>query len=100
MLNATDIAALLANATENTIVHIDYIAGRPATDRAIKEYAEASDWNKPSTSYTGHFAGMKTNKFGELVVTLFVHNRGEAGKYRAFNPKVGKVLSLRIDPAS
>ncbi len=97
MLNATDIAALLANATEDTIVHIDYIAGRPAKERAKVEFEQAADWNKPATSYTGHFAGMKLNKWGELVVTLFVHNRGETGQFRAFNPKLGKVLSLRTE---
>jgi len=30
MMNAADIAALLADATPDTIVHIDYLAGRPA----------------------------------------------------------------------
>lgn len=96
MLNANDIAALLANATEETIVHVEYLAGRPVTERAKREFEEASDWNKPATSYVGNFAGMKTNKWGELVVTIFCHNRGEIGAYRAFNPKVGKVLSLRV----
>jgi len=97
MLNANDIAALLANATEETIVHVEYVAGRPVKERAKREFEEASDWNKPATSYVGNFAGMKTNKWGELVLTLFVHNRGETGQFRAFNPKVGKLLSLKVD---
>jgi hypothetical protein len=96
MLNAKDIETLLATATEDTIVHIDYIAGRPAKERAKVEFDQASDWNKPATSYTGNFAGMKTNKWGELVLTLFVHNRGETGQFRAFNPRLGKVLSLTV----
>lgn len=100
MLNANDLLAALSTATEQTIVHIEYRAGRPANDRGIKEYAEASDWNKPSTSYVGHFAGMKKNKFGELVLTLFVHNRGTTGQFRAFNPNLGTVLSLKVDQAS
>ncbi len=97
MMNANDIASALANANEQTIVHIEYRAGRPANARGIKEYAEASDWNKPSTSYVGHFAGMKKNKFGELVLTIFVANRGQTGAYRAFNPNLGTVLSLRVE---
>jgi hypothetical protein len=97
MLNAKDIEALLANATTETIVHVEYRAGRPANERGIKEYIEAKDWNKPSTHYVGHFAGMKTNKWGELVVTIFCHNRGQAGSYRAFNPNLGTVLSLRVE---
>ena len=97
MLNAKDIETLLANATENTIVHIEYLAGRPVTERAKREFEEASDWNKPATHYVGNFAGTKTNKWGELVLTLFVHNRGETGQFRAFNPKVGKVLSIKVE---
>ncbi len=100
MLNANDILATLSTATEQTIVHIEYQAGRPANDRGIKEYAEARDWNKPSTSYVGHFVGMKKNKFGELVLTLFVHNRGQAGQFRAFNPNLGTVLSLKVEALS
>lgn len=100
MLNANDLSAALANATEDTIVHIEYLAGKPVTERAKREFEAASDWNKPATSYVGNFAGMKTNKFGELVLTLFVHNRGETGQFRAFNPKVGKVLSLWVEQPS
>ena len=96
MLNAKDIEALLANANENTIVHIDYLAGRPVNDRGRKEYAEAKDWNKAPTEYTGNFAGLKRNKFGELVLTLFVHNRGTPGCYRAFNPNLGEVRAIRV----
>lgn|SRR5574338_265663 len=96
MLNAKDIEALLANANADTIVHIDYLAGRPANDRGRKEYAEAKDWNKAPTEYTGNFAGLKRNKFGELVLTLFVHNRGTTGCYRAFNPNLGEVRAIRV----
>lgn len=96
MLNANDLLAALSTATEQTIVHIEYRAGRPANARGVKEYAEASDWNKPSTSYTGHFAGMKTNKWGELIVTIYCHNRGKTGSYRSFNPNLGSVLSVQV----
>lgn len=96
MLNAKDIAAALANANENTIVHIEYLAGRPVTERAKREFEEASDWNKPATHYVGNFAGTKTNKYGELVLTLFCHNRGKTGAYRAFNPNLGEVRSVRV----
>jgi hypothetical protein len=96
MMNATDIVALLANATPDTIVHIDYLAGRPANERAKQEFNQASDWKKSGTSYVGHFVGMKTNKWGELILTLFVHNRGEIGSYRSFNPNLGKVRAIRV----
>lgn len=96
MLNAKDIEALLANANADTIVHIDYLAGKPVNAKGRKEYAEAKDWNKAPTEYTGNFASLKRNKFGELVLTLFCHNRGKTGAYRAFNPNLGEVRSVRV----
>ena len=96
MLNAKDIEALLTNANADTIVHIDYLAGKPANAKGQKEYNEAKDWNKAPTEYTGNFVGLKRNKFGELVLTLFVHNRGTTGAYRSFNPNLGEVRAIRV----
>jgi hypothetical protein len=102
MLNANDLQALLANATEETIVQIDYVAGSPKalTAQAVKEFNEAADWNGdrgiPATHYVGTFAGFRTTKKGETILTLFVQNRGTAGQFRTFNPKLGTVLSARI----
>jgi hypothetical protein len=95
-MDRIDLTALLANATEDTILHVEYIAGRPASDQAIEEYHQASDWNKKSTSYIGHFKGLRRTKKGEMLLTLFVHNRGEAGAYRAFNPSLGTLLSVKV----
>ncbi len=106
MLNANDLQALLSNATEDTIVHIAYLAGSPKalTAQAIQEFNEASDWNGdrgvPATHYVGNFAGFRTTKKGEVILTLFVHNRGSVGQFRTFNPKLGTVLSVVVDPAS
>jgi len=106
MLNANDLQALLANATEDTIVHIAYLAGspKPVTHQAIQEFNDAQDWNGdrgvPATTYIGNFGGFKTTKRGEVVLTLFVHNRGQVGQFRTFNPKLGTVLSVVVDPAS
>ncbi len=102
MLNANDLQALLANATEDTIVHIDYLAGSPKalTAQAVCEFNQASDYNGdrgiPSTHYTGQFGGFKTTKRGEVVLSLFCHNRGETGCWRTFNPALGSVLSVKV----
>lgn len=106
MLNANDLQALLADATEDTIVHIDYIAGSPKalTAKAVEEFNQAADWNGdrgiPSTHYVGNFAGFRTTKRGEVILTLFVHNRGEVGQFRTFNPNLGTVRSAWVNPAS
>lgn len=96
MFNADALEALLRNATEETIVHLEYDAGRPPTSRAKDEFKQAKDWHKSPHEYVGHFAGFKRTKHGELILTLFVHNRGEAGAYRAFNPNLGTIKAIRV----
>jgi hypothetical protein len=39
---------------------------------------------------------LSRNRRQELVLTLFVHNRGETGALRKFNPKVGTLLEAKI----
>lgn len=89
----------LASATPETIVHLDYVAMRPAGDTAKKEFAEARDWDKRPTEYTGHFSSLKVSKKGDLILTLFVHNRGETGAYRAFNLNRGTLRALTVTNA-
>lgn len=100
MLTEQDVLKLLADATSSTIIHVDYAAARPATAKGVEEYQAAADWAKPCQSYVGHFAGLKRNKWGELVLTIWCHNRGEAGAYRAFNPRLGTIRSLKVEPAT
>lgn len=91
-----DLEAMFKNATKETIVHVRYSAGRQATHRAVEEALMAADWEKPSDEYVGHFESLRRTKKGDLVLTLFVHNRGEAGRYRAFNPTLGTLKEVVI----
>ncbi len=97
MFTAEDVLALLADATPNTIVHLDYVAGgNKITKRAKREFAEAKDWGKAPTQYVGNFVALKRNKYKELVLELFVHNRGTAGSMRSFNPNVGEIRAIHV----
>ncbi len=90
--------ALFANATKETIVHLTYVAGREPSPVALDEAFQAQDWAKwkSQNEYVGHFESIRKSKKGEPILTLFVHNRGEAGKFRAFNPHLGTIKDLRI----
>lgn len=103
-MNAAQLQAALANANEDTIVHLSYVAGRPASEQGKAEFAMARDWNgdrgRPATYYIGHFRGFKTTKKGDVVLTLFCANRADVGNFRTFNPNLGTVLSVAVDPAS
>lgn len=91
-----NVETILAGATNETIVHLDYVAMRPASETAKKEFADARDWDKRPTQYVGHFSSLRrTKRFGELVLTLWVHNRGESGGFRAFNLDSGKLRDIK-----
>ena len=68
----------------------------PISEIAKEEYRDALDWKKSPTSYVGHFVSLKNNKRGEPVLTIFCHNRGETGKFRAFNPVLGTLRSVTL----
>lgn len=91
-----NLSNVLANATSDTIVHLTYAAGRPANAQGKREFAEARDWNKHPREFVGNFVSLKRNKRGEQVLTLFVHNRGEVGAYRTFNPSLGEIKSIVV----
>lgn len=86
----------LANATHETIVHLNYVAMRPAGEIAKEEFAAARDWDKRPTTYVGHFRSLKVSGKGDLILTLFVHNRDETGAYRAFNLNKGTLRDLKV----
>ena len=91
-----NLEALFANATKETVVFVRYITGRKATVQAVKEAQEAADWGKTPEEFLGHFESLRRTKKGDLVLTLFVHNRGETGKFRAFNPNLGDLKEVQI----
>lgn len=92
-----NLSETFANATTDSIVHLTYAAGRSVNAQGKREFNQARDWNKAPREFVGNFVSLKRNKKGEQVLTLFVHNRGEAGAYRTFNEKVGTILSLSVD---
>jgi len=91
--------ALFSNASPEDIVHITYYAGRPAGERALKEFEAAADWNKSAVEYIGNFVSYRLTKSGDPLLTLWVHNRGEAGAYRSFNPRLGTITSMFVRKA-
>jgi len=95
-MDAIDLTSLFSSATKDTIVYLRYRAGHPAGSEAIKEFEAAKDWGKGPDEYIGHFVELTRNRRKELVLTLFVHNRGETGALRKFNPSVGRLLEAKI----
>lgn len=91
-----NLSETFANATSDSIVHLTYAAGRPVNAQGKREFAEARDWNKAPREFVGNFVSLKRNKRGEQVLTLFVHNRGEVGAYRTFNPSIGEIKSIVV----
>jgi len=88
--------ALFSNASVEDIVHLTYYAGEPPTAVAEAQYQAATDWKKGPHDYVGHFVSYRITKNGDPLLTLWVHNRGETGAYRSFNPRLGKLINMFV----
>lgn len=95
-MDSIDLTSLFANATKDTIVYLRYRAGNPASPQAVEEVEAAADWGKAPDEYIGNFVELFRNRRREICLVLFVHNRGETGMKRCFNPNVGKLLEAKI----
>lgn len=104
-MTATEMVAKLEGVEKGRQVFISYLAGRPPTDRAIREATkadEAYDVPIPKRWLQGRFESLRITKKGEPVMTLFSTTRyndqdpGAEGHYRSINPALGILLSLEV----
>lgn len=98
MINAKEMAKRLANVPLDSIVFVGYVAGRPVGPQGIKEAAIAIEEGFNLTQYTGQFRGIREARNGDLILTVWVQERGvgSPGAYRAFNPSLGTLRTLEV----
>lgn len=106
MLNATQVMKVLENLPLNSVVFVSYIAGRKPHAKAYQEGERAvEDEGISPRHFTGTFQGVRlAGKHKEPVFTLWVEERDSVhrdgkktpGAFRAFNPSLGKVLTLEV----
>lgn len=90
----------LMGVPEGSTLFISYIAGRPATPRAITEATRhTTNPTRPRRYYLGQLSSVWQTLKGDWVVTLKVFNRDTGpseGGYRSFNPNVGRLLLIDV----
>ena len=88
----------------DSVVSVSYVPGRRPSARAIEEAARAIESGISPRQFTGTFKGVSKTKRNEVVFTLWVEERDSIaadgtktpGAYRAFNPSLGRLLSLEV----
>ena len=87
-----------------SIVFVSYIPGRRPSAQAIREGERSIAEGVSPRHFTGAFKGVSKTKRNEVVFTLWVEERDSIGRdgtktqgaYRAFNPTLGRLLTLEV----
>lgn len=105
-MDATTAYELLKDLPLDSVLFVSYIPGRRPHAKAYREGERAVMQEGISPRhFTGTFKGVsKTKRLNEVVFTLWceerdsVHRDGTItnGAYRAFNPSLGRLLTLEV----
>src|ERR1700693_3736929 len=102
MINAAQMVEKLWMIPEGTIIQGYYQAGKESTERAIEEAKKAQHLHVDKQFFHGAYQGIRLNK--QALPFMLIRNRCRYNMddatakdhYRAFNPELGKLLSLEI----
>ena len=102
-LDANDMLWKLRHTPDGATVFVSYLAGRPATERAIAEATRhTSDPKRPRRYYLGELSSVWNTSKGQWVLTMMAWNRDtmqkdgtlQEGGYRTFNPELGELILI------
>lgn len=94
----------IAEGAVGATIFASYVAGRPATERAIEEARpHTTDPARPRRYLFGRITSVWRNRKGEWCLTLFAENRDTIrggirfqGGHRTINPSLGKLVVLEV----
>jgi len=89
----------LSKQLEGKLLFVGYRAGLEPTAEALEEASFATETlGQNRQHYVGRFSSLFVNRRGEVVLTLFVFDRGRSGegRYRSFNPAVGTMRTVSV----
>lgn len=101
-MNEAELVAALAGVPEGADLHVQYVAGREPTPRAVREARRSEAAGIPRRSFFGKLHRVwRTKGKGEVVLTVLCENRddertGAQEAYRTFNPSLGTLVSVTV----
>ena len=102
-LDANDMLWKLRHTPDGSTLFVSYLAGRPATERAIAEAVRhTEDPTRPRRYYLGELSSVWLDSKSEWILTMKVWNRDtmqpdgtlQEGGYRSFNPELGELILI------
>lgn len=101
MLTETEALEKLSSAQPGATLFVSYLAGRPPTDRAVREARRAEREGFARRHFTGVLTDAWVTRKGEFVFRVLCgerddERRGTEDGYRTFNPSLGTLLSLEV----
>jgi hypothetical protein len=93
----------LRHVKEGDTLFVSYLAGRPATERAVAEAVRHTDDPKrPRRYYLGELTSVWQSSKSQWILTMKVFNRDtmqkdgtlQEGGYRSFNPELGELILI------
>lgn len=102
-LDANDMLWKLRYTPDGSTLFVSYLAGRPATERAISEAVRHTDNPKrPRRYYLGELTSCWVSSKDQWILTMKVANRDtmqkdgtlQEGGYRSFNPELGELILI------
>ena len=94
----------IARGAVGATIFASYVAGRPATERAVDEARRHTEGpSRPRRYLFGRITSVWRNRKGEWCLTLFAENRDTVrdgirfeGGHRTINPSLGKLVVLEV----
>lgn len=102
-LDANDMLWKLRHTPDGSTLFVSYLAGRPATERAVAEAVRhTTDPTRPRRYYLGELTSCWVSSKGQWILTMKVSNRDtmqkdgtlKEGGYRSFNPELGELILI------
>ncbi len=102
-LDADDMLWKLRHTPDGSTLFVSYLAGRPATERAVAEAVRHTDNPKcPRRYYLGELSSCWRSSKDQWILTMKVFNRDtmqkdgtlQEGGYRSFNPELGELILI------
>lgn len=101
-MTESEMDQVLTNVPTGSLVFVSYKAGRPPTERAVREAQRARDEGLPGRWHVGQLCDVWTTKKGHRVMRVFSDTRDtektgmSRGAYRTLRPSLGQLLGLKI----